>query len=126
MKKYLFKCTGEHFDCFRFLFMDTNLIHEGERGVVYGAMYAGFVSHIVGADFPGQGSIIVSSEYKFKNKAFKNDVIEAIVISERCFMANQFMKICVEFRDLSGKTLYCLVDLVIDIRNCQGNLNSRI
>ncbi|KAG5680094.1 hypothetical protein PVAND_009620 [Polypedilum vanderplanki] len=69
-------------DAFSKLTGDHNQIHKnlkGNRPMIHGAFLNSIVAAIIGTKLPGNGSIVVSQNFKFPSKCFANDPIEFYV-----------------------------------------------
>jgi 3-hydroxybutyryl-CoA dehydratase len=57
---------------------DTNSIHQGKQGVVYGALTAAFISTLIGRYLPGDGAVIVRSHITFIQPVRVGDIITVV------------------------------------------------
>ena len=49
------------------------------RRVVHGGLLIGYISSIIGNDFPGNGAVLLNQEIKYLNPTFLNDKIKITV-----------------------------------------------
>jgi len=110
-----YKYTDILFDAIRELFKDENFVHQGPDGVMYGAIYAGFVSEIIGMRFPGPGSIIVSSHYDFFAPAKLNDVIVGTIVDSKIKLGGRIVKTTILFINKKSRKRLCRVRCLVDV-----------
>ncbi len=75
-------------DAFAKIVGDNNPLHLDEefakntffkKRIVHGAFLLGLISKILGVDFPGQGTVYISQNSKFRKPVYANSVVKAIV-----------------------------------------------
>ena len=82
------RVTEELVNSFSELSGDKNPIHIDElyaknttfgKRIAHGALLGSFISSLISSDYPGEGSIYLSQEYKFIKPCFIDDIIEVVI-----------------------------------------------
>ena len=81
---------------------DKNPIHLNERfakntifksRIAHGMLIASFISSVIGNKFPGNGTIYVSQDLKFKRPVKINDVVKIKIIVEKIILKKKWCQL---------------------------------